>query len=108
MLAVVLDEARDGLEASGVPGEHPLPSQLPSSPPDLEVEEAGRRPDREDQTGGGGLTVSDEEAATTVLTQDIFSHRSADPAMVDERSESVRILKIFFLRFHVVIGISSP
>ena len=104
VLAVVLDEARDGLKARAVSGQ----DEPPSSSPDLEVEEAGRGSDGEDQAGGGALAVSDEEAALPMLAQDSLSHRPADPSMVDERPVTVPILTIFFLLSKVVIGIRSP
>ena len=107
MQAVVVDQHRDGLEDRGVSGQ----DELSSSPPDLEMEEPEPRSDGEDQAGGGGLAVSDEEAAIAVLAQDFFSHGPADGSMVDERSVSVPLclsLKIFLSFSKVVIRISSP
>ena len=105
MQAVVADQTRDGLEGRGVPGQ----DELSSSPPDLEVEEPGPRSDGEDQTGGGGLAVSDQEAAVTVLGQDILSHGPGDGSMVDERSVSVtRTLTMFLFFSKVIIRICSP
>ena len=104
VVTVVPDQTGDGLEARGVSAQH----EPSSSPPDLQVEEAEPRSDGEDKTGAGGLAVPDQEAALSVLAQDIFSHGPGDGSVVDERTESVPLTLILLLFSKVVVRISSP